>query len=84
MGVTVLTVWAGYRYYTFQKHYMISLHFCKNDSVDRSLLLYIPETSVYFYCFSQKQSFCEYYEWGPRILSDWPGKTTLGGTVHLI
>jgi hypothetical protein len=80
MGVTVLTVWAGYRYYTFKK----TLHFRKNDSADRSLLLYIPETSIYFYYFSQKQSFCEYYEWGPRILNDWLGKTTLGGTVHLI
>jgi hypothetical protein len=33
MGVTVLTVGAGYRYYTFKKHCIISLHFLRNDSV---------------------------------------------------
>jgi hypothetical protein len=43
-GITVRTVWAGCHYYTFQKHCVISLHFLRNDSADRSLLLYIPKT----------------------------------------
>jgi hypothetical protein len=42
-GVTVLRVWAGYSYYTFHTHCMISLHFLRNDSVVRSLLLYTPK-----------------------------------------
>jgi hypothetical protein len=42
-GVTVLTVRAGYRYYTFQKHCMIWLHFIRNGSAGGSLLLYIPK-----------------------------------------
>jgi hypothetical protein len=54
MGVSVLTVWAHYHYYTFQKHHLISSHFLSNNSADGSLLLYIPRTSIYFHCFSQK------------------------------
>jgi hypothetical protein len=52
MGVTVLTVQAGYRCYTFQKYRVISLHFLGNDSAGRLLLLYIPKTSIYFHYFS--------------------------------
>jgi hypothetical protein len=44
--LTVLTVRAGYRYFTFQKHCMSSLHFLRNSSAGRSLLLYIPKTSI--------------------------------------
>jgi hypothetical protein len=44
-GVMVLTVRAGYSYYTHQKHSTISRHFLSNNSVGRSLLLYIPITS---------------------------------------
>jgi hypothetical protein len=51
MCLLVLIVWAGYRYYTFQKNYMISLHFLRNDSVGWSLLPYISKTSVYFHYF---------------------------------
>jgi hypothetical protein len=54
-----------------------SLHFLGNNSAGRSLLLYIPETSIYFCYFSQKRSFYEYCRSGPRILDDWCGKTTL-------
>jgi hypothetical protein len=60
-GIKVHTVWAGYHYYTFQKHRLIPLHFLRNDSAGRSLLLYIPKTSIYFHYFSQTCSFCEYY-----------------------
>jgi hypothetical protein len=70
MGVTVLAVWAGYCYYTFQERCVISLYFLRNDSAGRSLLLYIPKISIYLHCFSQKRSFHEYCGSGPRILND--------------
>jgi hypothetical protein len=48
-GVTVLTVLADYCYYTFKNIASKTLHFLRNDSVLRSLLLlYIPKTSLYF------------------------------------
>jgi hypothetical protein len=83
-GVMALTIRVGYHYYTFQKHHVISLHFLRNGSEGRSLLLYIPKTSIYFHYFSQKRSFHEYCESGPRILNDWRRKMTLRETIDPI
>jgi hypothetical protein len=76
-GVAVLRVQAGFHYYTFQKHLVISLHFLRNDSAGISLLLFIPKNII-------KWSFRVYRVSGPRILNDWRGKATLWGTMHLI
>jgi hypothetical protein len=59
---------------------VISLHFLRNDSVGGSLLLHVPETSIYFNYFSWKLSFPEFCGSGPRILNDCCRKTTLWQT----
>jgi hypothetical protein len=74
MAVTVLTVEAGCCYCPFRKHCMISLHFLRNYSAGRLLLLSILKTSVYFRYFSQKRSFVNNVGWDQEFSMTDAGK----------